>query len=285
MKKTRKRRPRKWVVKVVNPSERLLRILAPTKIQKLSASADDPLGQLSALVMKGSAEAAQELHYTVAAAVQNLKWLCKKKPELFAPIASKKLSWPVMYSLHPESATRTKDFLRELQLARETNINISSGKTFSWRTPANAIAVNLHRLARDVREPGLDLLKESPNSIAQCGVGVRGKEEDPKAFIHVFDNHYKDQLRELEKWGRQGSGHTLPALSKATASQWSTAGDELFQIAYGRETFETHPYLRPLRESVIGRAKNAYGQITRGAIRKAMRQAVKQAWHSISAVD
>ena len=58
---------------------------------KLSASADDPLGQLSALVMKGSAEAAQELHYTVAAAVQNLKWLSRKKPELFTPIASKKL--------------------------------------------------------------------------------------------------------------------------------------------------------------------------------------------------
>ena len=284
MSKGRRTKPRS-TAEVKRLPKPLLRIFAPTKAQKLSYEAYEALLTLADLAKKGSVEAASEFHRAVAAAVQLLRFLCRSRPELFAPIASKKLSWPVMYSLHPEEATRTKDFLRELQLARETSINISSGKTFSWQTPANVIAINLLQLARDVREPGIDLLNEPPISIAQCGVGRRAREGNPKASSHAFDDQYMNQLRELENWGRQGAGHTLPALSKATASQWSKAGDELFQIAYGRETFETHPKLRVLRKSVIGRAKDAYGKITRGVIRKAMRQAVKQAWHSISAVD
>lgn len=286
MKKARRRRrPRKWVVKVTNPSKRVLRILAPTKIQKLSAAAALPLRQLGALIMKGSVEASQELHYTVAAAVQDLEWLSRKKSELFEPIASEKMYWPVMCSLHPESIKKTNEFLRSIKLGSHKQINMSSGKTFSWQTPANTVAINLLQLAHDVRRAEVDLVKAAPNSIASCGVGVRGKEDDPKAFFHSFDDRYVEQLRQLEAWGQTGKGSCLPKLSKETAKQWAEAGDELFQIAYGSDTFETHPYLQKLRQSVLGRAKSAYGKITRGGIRKAMRQAVKQAWRSISALD
>ena len=56
-------------------------------------------------------------------------------------------------------------------------------------------------------------------------------------------------------------------------------------IAYG-ENFESHPYLQDLKEAVVGRARDAQGKPgSRGHIRKAMRQAVKQAWRSIAAVD
>ena len=91
-------------------------------------------------------------------------------------------------------------------------------------------------------------------------------------------------MKALDAWGQSGAGRHLPPLSKQTAGQWATATKELFKIAYPGK-FEEHPNLQDLRASVWGRAKNAYGKTGRGEIRKAMLQAVKQAWRSIAALD
>ena len=90
-------------------------------------------------------------------------------------------------------------------------------------------------------------------------------------------------MKALEAWGQRGPGKKLPPLSKVTAAQWAIATKELFKIAYPGN-FEEHPNLQELRASVLGRSRDSYGKAGRGVVRKAMLQAVKQAWHSIAAV-
>src|SRR5438128_2388989 len=103
-----------------------------TKVQKLSQSANDQIFALATLADKGADGAAAELYSTVAGAVGLLKFLCKKKPQMFTPIAREEFSWPIMHSLHPEMVREDAAFLREITLGKNTQINFSSGKTFSW---------------------------------------------------------------------------------------------------------------------------------------------------------
>jgi hypothetical protein len=63
------------------------------------------------------------------------------------------------------------------------------------------------------------------------------------------------------------------------------AGRELFKIVYPGD-FEQDPDLHELRASVERRATPKHAKPGRpGDIRKAMLQAVKQAWSSITALD
>jgi hypothetical protein len=256
------------------------RLLFPTGNFKLSQSAKDKIDKLASLTRAGDKDAAAELYSTTAYSVQILTWMCEKKPALFKEIALEKFSWPVMYNPHPEEKRRTVVWIRQMELGRNTRINFSSGRTFSWQVPANVVAFNLHDLAQNLRKTPKRLWLRDQRvlgSIARCGIGRRGN-------VHRADATYWKQMKELDRWAQRGVGKHLPPLSKKTAAQWAKASKELFRIAYPGN-FEEHPNLQQLRESVLGRAENAYGKVRRGGIRKAMLQAVKQAWHSIAALD
>jgi hypothetical protein len=252
-----------------------------TRSSKLSQSAKDKINKLVILINKGAEGAAAELHSTVAFATQNLEWICQRKPELFTGIARNKFSWPMMCSLHPEDIRENAEFLKKLTLGADTQINVS-GRTFSWRVPANIVALNLHELAQSLRRaPMRSWTLRDLRPIGRCGVGISS--HGIRGMIHRYDEKYKKQLRALEAWGQRGVGKQLPPLSKQTAGEWARATKELFKIAYPGK-FEEHPYLHELRVSVLGRAKGTSGKPgRRGDVRKAMRQAVKQAWHSIAA--
>jgi hypothetical protein len=254
------------------------KLLSPTGNFKLSQSAKDKIEKLASGTKKGDNDAAAELFSTTAFAVEILTWMCKEQPEVFKEIARERFSWPVMYNPHPEKLRMTTALLRELELGRNTQINFSSGKTFSWEVPANVIAFNLYQLAESLRRVPKRLWDHRViSSIARCGIGSHGD-------VHRIDATYWKQMKALDKWGQRGTGKQLPPLSKKSAAQWAIATRELFGIAYPGN-FEEHPNLQQLRESVLGRAENAYGKVRRGGIRKAMLQALKQAWHSIAALD
>src|SRR5205085_7047179 len=116
---------------------------SPTGSRKLSETAKSKIEKLFVLAKKGDHEAARELYSTAAFAVQILEWLCKKKPQLCKDIAREKFGWPVSYSPHRERRAETDALLRGLELGRNTQINLSSGKTFSHQVPANIVVLNL----------------------------------------------------------------------------------------------------------------------------------------------
>jgi hypothetical protein len=255
-----------------------------TKLRRLSRQTKDKIVKLAQIADKGAHDAAVELHSTAGFAVATLWWLCKRRPELFKGISREKFSWPVMYNPHPEVMRKTAEFLQEMELGKNTQINFSSGKTFSWRVPANVVALNLHKLAQSLRRaPMRSWSLRDLHPIGRCGIGIYSL--DHGRIGHKYDARYEKQLKALEAWGQTGAGKQLPPLSKETAAQWATAAKELFQIAYPGN-FEEHPYLQELRASVLDRAKDYIGKPGgRGIVRKAMLQALKQAWHSIAALD
>ena len=259
------------------------KLLSPTGNFKLSQSAKDKIGKLASRTRKGDNDAAAELLSTAAFAVQIVTWICKTRPDVFKEITRETFSWPVMYNPHPEKLRMTTALLRELELGRNTQINFSSGKTFSWEVPANVVALNLYELAQNLRRAPERLWDQRVvSSIARCGIGSHSI--GSHGIVHRTDATYWKQMKALEKWGQRGSGKQLPPLSKKSAAQWAIATRELFGIAYPGN-FEEHPNLQQLRMSVLGRAKDAYGKSGRGVVRRAMLQALKQAWHSIAALD
>jgi hypothetical protein len=236
--------------------------------------------KLASLATKGAQDAAVELYGTAAHSVELLAWLCKRKPQDFKGIAREKFSWPVMYDPHPESMRETAEFLRDMELGRNTQVNFWSGRTFSRRVPANIVALNLHQLAQNLRRaPMHSWSARDLSSISRCGIGRKNND----GMVTLGPKYWK-QMKALEAWGQRGAGKLLPPLSKETAAQWVTASKKLFMIAYPGN-FEEHPFLQELRTSVLRRAKNAYGDVRRGNIRKAMLQALKQAWRSVAALD
>jgi hypothetical protein len=248
-----------------------------TPSRKLSQSAKDKIAKLVALTNKGAQDGPVELYSTVAFATQMLEWLCQRKPEPFTGIARNKFSWPLMCSLHPEDIRENAEFLEKLMLGADTQINVS-GRTFSWRVPANTVALNLHGLAQSLqRAPMKSWTWRDLTALDRCGVGCFSPN------VHRYDEKYEKQLSALEAWGQRGAGRDLPPLNKETAAQWAKATVEVFQICY-EENFDEHPYLQELKRSVLGRAKDAGGKKGgRGVVRKVMLQAIKQAWRSIAA--
>jgi hypothetical protein len=251
-----------------------------TRVEKLAKVAKDNAWALAGLAAKGSEEAAVELYRTAASTTQLLTDLCNLKPQAFTGIAETKFSWPLMYNPHPESVEEDAKFIKKIKLAAKTNINLSSGKPFSWRTPANVVVFELYQLAQDLQRAPISEWRGDFGSIAACGVGL------VPSGAHIYDARYEKQLKELEAWGQHGVGKCLPPLSKQTARHWATATKELFKIAYPGD-FEQHPKLQRLKKSVLGHARTAaYGKPPRaGDIRAAMLRKVKQAWASIAALD
>ena len=210
-----------------------------TPSRKLSQSAKDKIAKLVALTNKGAPDGPAELHSTVAFATQMLEWLCQRKPELFTGIARNKFSWPLMCSLRPEHIRENAEFLNKLKLGADTQINVS-GRTFSWKVPANIVALNLHGLAQSLqRAPMKSWTWRDLAALGRCGVGCSSR------GIHSYDNKYEKQLRALEAWGRRGADKDLPPLNRETATQWAKATAELFQICY-EKNFDEHPYLQEL---------------------------------------
>jgi len=256
-----------------------LKLSSPTKARKLFRLAQDTIKTLESLIAEDADGAAIALYWTATFATDVLTWLCKEKTAAFSAIAQEKFLWPVMYGPHPEEKRKADELVNRLGLGAKTNINLSSGKTFSWQVPANIIAFHLHQLAQQLRRaPMCSWTARDCFPLADCEVGWSS------ANVYSDDEKYRKQLNALETWGQRGAGKHLPALSKETAAQWVEATKELFLIVYG-ENFEEHPNLQGLRASVRETAKDAYDKKGgRAAVRKRMRQAVKQAWHSIAAV-
>jgi hypothetical protein len=184
-----------------------------------------------------------------------------------------------MYGPHPENVRENAAFVKSLKLGTQTQVNLCSGKTFSWRVPANIVAFHLHRLAQSLRRaPMRSWTSRDLSPMAECRVGWISPS------VHIYNEKYKKQLKDLEEWGQRGAGSLLPPLSKNTAPHWARATTELFRIAYG-ENFDEHPYLQKLKRSVRPRARDSSGNLRRGEVRAMMRKAVKQAWHSVAALD
>jgi hypothetical protein len=248
-----------------------------TRVEKLAKVAKDNAFALAGLAAKSRQDAAVELYRTAALITEWLTFLCCKNPALFRAIARNKLSWPVMFSPGRKSVEHDIELTKKLELAKNTGINISSNRTFSWG-PAHVVVFNLYQLAQDLeRAPtgvwcGFD-------SIAGCGIGWKSPNE------HHYDVKYEKQLKALEEWGQGRAGRCLPPLSRETAPQWWTAIKELFEIAYPGD-FEQHPKLQWLRTLVLPHAAPKHAKQGRpGDIRAAMLRKVKQALNTIAALD
>jgi hypothetical protein len=245
-----------------------------TRAQKLGSMIAENSMALAHLAAKGSEDAAVELHRTAALLTEWLEYVSAKKLELFYGIAQKRPSWPVMYGLHRDELKQTSELIKKLKLGAGTNINYSSGKPFSTEVPANQIALYLHELARALQRAPMNEWDE----YEACLLGSVGR------FGSNWVSSDPQQLRVLEQWGQSGAGRQLPPLSKSTATNWAKATPKLFRLVFG-ESFERHPKLQKLKESVLGRVSPEEGNIRPGDIRKAMLQAVKQGWSSIAALD
>jgi hypothetical protein len=251
----------------------LLQALNKTEAQKLYKSAVDKIAALESLINKGAPDAPAELYHTAMVATGVLTRQCEKDAALFTGIAQKEISWPVLYSPHPDQKQKADELVKQLGLGTKTNINLLSlRKRFSWKKPANVVAFRLHQLAQTVcRAPMRSWAMHDFFIVGVCCAGCSSQQ-------------FPKQCEALERWGQRGAGKRLPPLSKETASQWAEAIKELFPIIYG-ENFEEHPNLQELRQSVCETAKDAYDNVGgRAAVRKRMHQAVKQAWHSIAAM-
>lgn len=224
------------------------------------------LVEFAAMDAKG---AASDLYETAASLTDSLTYLCEKNPARFSSIARDKHLWPVAYGPHPNSAKRANELIKKLQVGAGTGLNLSSGKRFSLNVPANVVALRLYRLAKSLRQTrGSSWAGGDYGALIACG-------------LHIGDKRYE----KLREWRQRRAGKWLPPLSKQTAHEWAEAGTELFKIVYPGE-FEQDPDLRELRASVEGRATPKHAKPGRpGDIRKAMFQAVKQAWSSIAALD
>src|SRR5262249_48701431 len=205
-----------------------------------------------------------DLYETAASLTNSLTYLCEKNPERFSAIARYKELWPVEYGPHPDSAARAKKLIKTLQVGAATGLNLSSGKRFSFK-PANLVALRLYRLAKSLpRTPRRSWPYGDYGALLACG-------------LHIGDERYE----KAKQWRQRGAGKSLPPLSRETAGHWAEAGRELFKIVYPGE-FEQDPDLDELRASVERHARPKHAKPGRpGDIRKAMLQAVKQAWRSI----
>jgi len=249
-----------------------------TEAQKLKKATLANIGKLAQLVDKGDYAAPEQLLRVAYEATRQVAISCKLKPHLFEPLARNELSWPVEHSLHDDWMKANNVLLGKLNLAADTGINITgNGRRFSFETPANKIAIELHFLARALSHKAMDW--ESVEWIKYWWTAV------PWAAAPSAGNPFKDDphyFRALEKWGQKGPGRSLPPLSKNTAEQWKKAVPDLFRLVYGSD-FDTHAHLKRLRESLLLN-ENHPGRVEGAAeIRKRMLQAVLQAFGTIAA--
>jgi len=248
-----------------------------TRVEKLAKRAKDNAFALAGLAAKSREDAAVELYRTAALITEWLTFLCRKTPALFRAIARNKRSWPVMFSPGRKSVEQNIELIKRLELAENTGINVSSGKTFSWG-PAHIVAYNLYQLAQDLKRAPTGVW-HGFDSIRACGVG----RVSPN--VHMYNAKDEKQLKALEEWGQRSAGRCLPPLSRGTARQWWAAIKELFEIAYPGD-FEQHPKLQRLRTLVLPHATPKHAKQGRpGDIRAAMLRKVKQAFNTIAALD
>jgi hypothetical protein len=250
----------------------MVRALSSARRARLKKHARDckhnvwALMELAEIDAKG---AASDLYETAASLTGYLTYLCEKNPARFRAIARQKDLWPVTYGPHRDSAARANKLIKTLQVGAGTGLNFSSGKRFSLIGPANLVAMRLHRLAKS--------LPQTPRRSSPIG--------DYGALIACGLRIGDEKYEKAKQWRQRGAGKSLPLLSRQTADHWAEAGRELFRIVYPGE-FEQDPDLQELRASVEGRATPKHAKPGRpGDIRKAMLQAVKQAWSSIAALD
>jgi len=257
-----------------------------TKPEKLGKVARDNAFKLEILAAQGVENAAVELHKTAYFATQLLTILCRQmsyqKPDTAAAIAQKKTLWPVLFSPHRDLKERAEQLIKTLQVGAKTGLNLSSGRTFVWDHPANQVAMYLLKLAQALQRAPISEWDERESILSTFLGRFDG---DAIAYTRSRD---EEQLRAFETWGKAGAGPQLPPLSRSTAKAWAKATPELFRLVFGK-TFDEHPLLEDLKKSVLGRVGSTRtGERkagTPGDIRKAMLQAVKQAWSSIAAVD
>jgi len=219
-----------------------------------------------------------ELCETATSAAYLLQWLCEDEPGLLTDIAQKMVSWPVMYGPHRDLRNRVTELLRELKLGAKTNINYSSGKSYSHELPANNFALYLYDLAKHLQHaPIRDW--DDYGYLLLDGRFFNGTADSDQPVISD-----PKQLRALETWGQEGAGSVLPPLLKSTASAWKAAIPDLFRMVYGKK-FDEHPVLQELRASVSGERNADREPGGGGTIRAAMLRKVKQAFTSIAALD
>ena len=178
----------------VSEIDRLLGLT--NEARRLSWRTNENIMKLASLAKEGAQDAAAELYSTAALSVGLLTWLCKRRPQDFKRIAREKFSWPVMYDPHPESMRETAEFLRDMELGRNTQINFSSGRTFSLQVPANVVALNLHELAQGLkRAPMRSWLRRDLRLISKCG---NGKKHSNGVVAAAVDANYWKQMKALE---------------------------------------------------------------------------------------
>jgi hypothetical protein len=249
-----------------------------TKPEKLGKVARDNAFELETLAAQEVENAAVELYKTARFATYCLTVLSYQNPDVVTAIAQQKFSWPVLYSSQSDLKERADELIERLQLGAKTDLNLW-GKRFIWEDPANQVALYLLQLSRAFQRAQMSKWDEQESLL----FFVLGRfEGNAIAYTRERD---EGQLRALERWGQIGAGRQLPPLSKSTAKAWAKATPQLFRLVFG-ETFDEHPLLEGLKRQVLGRATPKHAKPGRpGDIRKAMLQAVRQAWRSIAAWD
>jgi hypothetical protein len=258
-----------------------------TRVEKLGRIARDNAFELQTLAAQRVENAAVELYKTAYFATQLLTVLCRQmsyqEPDMAAAIAQKKTLWPVLFSPHRDLKERAERLIRTLQVGAKTGLNLSSGRTFVWDHSPNQVAMYLLKLAQALQRAPISEWDEQ-ESILSSFLGRFERIES--TYARSGD---QEQLRALETWARTGVGRQLPPLSRSTAKAWAKATPEFFRLVFGK-TFDEHPLLEDLKKSTSGRARfqDANRNVKPGGpgrIRKAMLQAVQQAWTSIAALD
>jgi len=122
------------------------------KVAKIAQSIKDQIFQLAGLSAEGSALAALEMFRIAGLATNSLNSVARKRPDLFTSIAATRVCWPMLWESHPDIVEENKAFAQDLTLGSQTGINYSQvGKTFSFKVPANHVAIYLNLLAQALR--------------------------------------------------------------------------------------------------------------------------------------
>jgi hypothetical protein len=174
----------------------------------------------------------------------------------FAKWARKADKWPVLYHAHAEKRAQVEEVVKALHLAEDLGLNFS-GKSFSFTTPANAVALKFYEFI----EPH------------------RGR--SASVFVKVINGRTLTDLEEeaLHLWIEEHL-HDLPKLSRAAdvLKEWRTRGEQLLPFLYGPE-FQKHPDLKRFAKHA---EKTKEGIPARWSERKLIKKALGAAWENVA---
>jgi len=261
--------------------------------EQIHGVASRALAEIVRLAFTGHEKSAKNLHLILASNVSSFVQLCEQNPKLFEPIARKTTYWPALISCLNDSQRRNKKLQAMINLGLDSGINIS-GKQPDWESAEIEAASSLHGLMELYRQDYLpENIKHFRAQIRQInkmlGRSSNYRPPPPKPLPQLPPAMQAelDRENELVKQARLISKNLKP-LNRQNYPDWFKASLPIFYMRYGND-FENRKcfahYWKSAAYMENNPAQPGKKRLTkraRGDIRDAIKNQLKQAFHSIA---